>query len=115
MITLDDLRPSNTFERRLLEYLVQGAALPVTVTYDGPDLSEVGARVDDLVRQVQELAVRPVSLQPPPAPCRCQPFDPAPLVSEITAVAVQLAELRHAFENHGHAHDQLMEIEPVDG
>lgn len=45
MIKLDDLNPSNTFERRLLEYLVAGHTLPIKIEHSGVDLKPIHDRI----------------------------------------------------------------------
>lgn len=48
MMTLDELRPTNTFERKLLEYLTAGVPIPVKVDAVGPDLGPLVARIEAL-------------------------------------------------------------------
>lgn len=48
MMTLDGLNPTNTFERKMLEYLTQGVPIPVTVQSTGPDLGPLVARIEAL-------------------------------------------------------------------
>jgi hypothetical protein len=117
---LDDLRPSNTFERRLLQFLVEGGTIPVTVTHEAPDLSEITARLAALEqRPVEQMpvlvqssadpvdlspildaianlsermaAIEQVVIQEGFAPVASQSFDPGPLLSQIEALQSKLS------------------------
>lgn len=63
-IKLDDLRPANTFERRLMEFLASGGTLPITVEHKGPDLSPLSTSVDELHARVCALEARPIAGEP---------------------------------------------------
>jgi len=117
-LLLDDLRASNTFERKLLERLVDfvnnGGSIPVTVRHEGPDLSEVWARFAALEARpvsapvefgpvldgIANLADRVAGLEvaanaPREAPSTS--FDPAPIALDVAALREGLttAERRH--------------------
>jgi hypothetical protein len=54
-INLDGLNPTNTFERRIMQALVDGESLPVNVTF----------HTDEIERRLKDLETRPSSVVVP--------------------------------------------------
>lgn len=101
---LDDLRPSNTFERRLLQILVDGQPIPVTVQHEAPDLSEVFARLAVLEQ-------RPVEQMPVPVQSSAEPPDLAPMLDAIANVSERMATIERVVVQDGVS---LAHAEPFD-
>lgn len=101
---LDDLRPSNTFERKILEYLAAGGSLPVTVQHAAPDLSEVFNRLVALEN-------RPVGQVAVPVQSNAAPADLTPMLDAIANVSERMATIERVVVQEGMS---LAPAEPFD-